>query len=98
MVSTACAQNSLTSKDIVNKWGGSVVQVRMAAKFQCPMGESDSREELVKSLGMIDPSSLTVVSAMATNPVASLQDLIERGDQRSIRSTLNRPSRRRNSG
>ncbi|HOM73390.1 MAG TPA: trypsin-like peptidase domain-containing protein, partial [Armatimonadota bacterium] len=80
MVSAACAQNSLTSKDIVNKWGGSVVQVRMAAKVSMSyMGESDSREETSEITGvMIDPSGLTVVSAMATNPVASLQDLIER--------------------
>jgi hypothetical protein len=67
------------ARDIVKRWQGAIVNVRVVLKMRMSAGgrEMQSMDESVETVGtVIDPSGLTVLSLGSLNPAAMLNKLM----------------------
>ena len=70
------------ARDIVKKWQGAIVNVRVVLKMRVSVGgrEMQSMDESVETVGtVIDPSGLTVLSLGALNPGAMMNKMMGGG-------------------
>src|SRR5215207_5385870 len=70
------------ARDIVKKWQGAIVNVRVVLKMRVSVGgrEMQSMDESVETVGtVIDPSGLTVLSLGALNPGTMMNRLMGGG-------------------
>jgi hypothetical protein len=69
-------------RDIVKKWQGAIINVRVVLKMRVSVGgrEMQSMDESVETVGtVIDPSGLTVLSLGALNPGAMMNKMLGGG-------------------
>jgi hypothetical protein len=69
-------------RDIVKKWQGAIINVRVVLKMRVSVGgrEMQSMDESVETVGtVIDPSGLTVLSLGALNPGAMMNKMMGGG-------------------
>jgi Trypsin-like peptidase domain len=80
MSSAIAAQDDrAAAREIVKRWQGAIVNVRVALKMRMSAGgrEMQSMDESVETVGtVIDPSGLTVLSLGSLNPAAMLNKLM----------------------
>jgi Trypsin-like peptidase domain len=80
LASPAAAQDSrVAARDVVRKWQGAIVNVRIVLKMRMSMGgrEMQASDDPVDTVGtVIDPSGLTVLSLGALNPGALMSKIM----------------------